>query len=1014
MLLALLLATLPAAAADHPAALDCAAHRSLAVELPGDPPALVSAQTDGAAWLELREQGADIAPDIAGAIEITVPPRYGRWLVPLGTAPLTVRVARTTAAITPARVEVRLGCAGLLDSIAFAAWFGRAAAISSELMPVPAITSADATLARIATLEAAAGTGEQRALAAHLRAQTLYTVARTAESAAAFTAAERAWQADGDTALALSARVGRLEELIRAARYRDALELVQATPAAAATQPYLAQRVASARCLALRYLGELAAAADCYRQVETVLRDFNERVDVASTAQDLAEVLRYAGRGEEAAQHLALVHEFAVGPYAPQVRGRAYLLGAELQVAAGEVLAALGSLELAQSAFESVRATRWQANTMLRTATLYSQLGLLDEAFALADAALLLLPESDAPARYAAAQAALARIRLRAGQHAEAIAAARRAEAIYATLKMPAELDVTRELLARLLLQTGELDQADALLRSRSKISALDSQDWQLLAARIAAQRDEADSARQSADALRKQPLSLPRQVELASLEALLQARAGQPAQAHRSLLQSAERLRRLAGEVDNPVLQQLLIRQIAPLRAQSANLLLQDLDTAPPGTPANTRLAETAWSWARLATVPRRGPASPRTPAEAERARRYDEQVAAELLAPAGARPQPQPQASAPGRELLGLLSVVPTPAAAESAPANAATPSPLPQDAALLVLFEAQPRSVLLWKTHQSSILLPGPSLPQLRAQAAQLTALVSDPASDVAAIRRAAAPLSALLLSSAPLARAPKTLLVDAGGELAGIAWPVLSWPGDEAPLLERSDVSLVRLRQDCCRRPAFRPDRIQVLLAPQGSAAALPYLPSAEAEPRLIAAAVAGKGLRLDVRSAQARSPVLDALRQPSQWVHVAAHGTSAERGFGRSGLWLQSASASAQPEFLGALDVLGNGVGSSLVVLSACRLADNHDDGVRPALNFATAASDGGAGDVVAALWPISDSATALWVPEFYRRAVQDPVPDIAAALRAAQLRLRDSRAFRHPFYWASIVHLQDL
>jgi hypothetical protein len=51
---------------------------------------------------------------------------------------------------------------------------------------------------------------------------------------------------------------------------------------------------------------------------------------------------------------------------------------------------------------------------------------------------------------------------------------------------------------------------------------------------------------------------------------------------------------------------------------------------------------------------------------------------------------------------------------------------------------------------------------------------------------------------------------------------------------------------------------------------------------------------------------------------------------------------------------------------------------------------------------------MSDAASAIWVPTFYSALVVDPAHDDATALRAAQMRLRESRMFRHPFYWSGL------
>jgi CHAT domain-containing protein len=95
------------------------------------------------------------------------------------------------------------------------------------------------------------------------------------------------------------------------------------------------------------------------------------------------------------------------------------------------------------------------------------------------------------------------------------------------------------------------------------------------------------------------------------------------------------------------------------------------------------------------------------------------------------------------------------------------------------------------------------------------------------------------------------------------------------------------------------------------------------------------------------------------------------------------------------------------------VLNACQLGDS-GNAINGNLSFAAAVSRAGARQVVAALWPVSDSAAALWVPAFYSALTNDSHHDAAEALRAAQLRLRASRAFVHPFFWAGIQTLEQL
>jgi CHAT domain-containing protein len=148
--------------------------------------------------------------------------------------------------------------------------------------------------------------------------------------------------------------------------------------------------------------------------------------------------------------------------------------------------------------------------------------------------------------------------------------------------------------------------------------------------------------------------------------------------------------------------------------------------------------------------------------------------------------------------------------------------------------------------------------------------------------------------------------------------------------------------------------------------------------------------------------------------PGSWVHVAGHGRSYGGLQGYSGLWAEPENGTGTPSFISWLDLVDEELNAQLLVLNACDLAAAGAGRINRASSFAVALHAAGVDDVVAALWPVSDSAAALWVPAFYEelaRQSNDGVYDPAGALAAAQKRLRASRMFRHPFYWASMVHI---
>jgi CHAT domain-containing protein len=66
----------------------------------------------------------------------------------------------------------------------------------------------------------------------------------------------------------------------------------------------------------------------------------------------------------------------------------------------------------------------------------------------------------------------------------------------------------------------------------------------------------------------------------------------------------------------------------------------------------------------------------------------------------------------------------------------------------------------------------------------------------------------------------------------------------------------------------------------------------------------------------------------------------------------------------------------------------------------------------GAPRVVASLWDVDDEATAELMKRFYQGMLKDGLRP-AAALRAAQLAIRQQKRWRSPFYWAGFVLLGE-
>jgi len=142
--------------------------------------------------------------------------------------------------------------------------------------------------------------------------------------------------------------------------------------------------------------------------------------------------------------------------------------------------------------------------------------------------------------------------------------------------------------------------------------------------------------------------------------------------------------------------------------------------------------------------------------------------------------------------------------------------------------------------------------------------------------------------------------------------------------------------------------------------------------------------------------------------------VAAHGTARPGQLGLAGVWLAPPAHGADPEFLSWFDLVDKPLHADLAVFNACVLASEPASNSAASLSFAAAAVSAGVGNVIAASWPVSDSAASVWVPAFYRILRAHQPDSSVSAMREVQLALRHSRFFRHPYYWAAFAHYSNL
>jgi hypothetical protein len=989
--------------------LSCAtASQSRSIELPRDDSDLHLQISAGPAWLEIEEAGQRVAiPDApAEAIVVPHPLRYGWLWLPVD-AGATIAVRRLAARNhAPAQIKAALHCSATPELLAQLAWLRRAGEVGTSLDSPSDAEHLAQSLAAIRRLDDDAPGPRQHAVALHFTAELLAANGRSKEAITAFAASEQQWTALHDHDRALTAKLGRIERLHAIDAHQAVLDQTPDPASLHGPKSYFATRLENPRCLTLQLLGKLDAAASCFDWLLAHFHALDEIDDYLVVAQSYAGVQRDRGDLQSAQEISERSLTLVNGPNAPMLRGRLRLTLADLAMRRGQIARAFTDAELALSDFDQVQfdVAIWQASTLMFTASLYSQVGAHQEALgALGDAVKILVP-LNAPSRMAGAMNVYADIQTSLQHYLPAMFWRRIAEETYLLLDLQPGYRSTRA--ARLGLQ-GRLGDYTEVAREVADLPATDPlyrAQQSLLAADLALHEDRLEDARRALDRAAQLPLSLRDQVRLALLDAKYRARTGDGAAVQPALLAGARHVDALARRAGNPTLGYVIARQSADLRNEAFRIALE--------RPAGAEAIEAIWQWLAFAAsdVADYGAAH-------ESAEPFDRAVAADLLAPLE-RAKPSIDMSAQ-RQLLALLA---QPEKAESEASSRVRAVELADfrqlldaDSAFVAFVDGGAHGALLWVTRDAAQLVATAVPDHLRASALALRKLVRSADAPIADIGSAARQLSGQLLGSVPATLPPHHLYVLAEEPALGIPWSVLPWPRQDRPLVDSTAVSFVHLARTADAAPAAQAQTLHVFVAAQAHTdpTQLRSLAAASVEGAQIRNALGDGGVNIEENAQATRSTVLAALADTGAWLHIAAHGSARPQRIGYAGIWLEPPAPQATPAFLSWLDVLDNGVRASLVVLDACQLGDS-GTAVSGNLSFADAVSRAGAHSVVAALWPVSDAASALWVPAFYSTLVADPRHDAAQALRAAQQRLRASRAFTHPFFWASLQSIERL
>lgn len=998
----------------HAIQLFCGAPGPIEIAVPAQSTLTVQlAPSASPAWVWVEEAGQDLrlhTPDVSETLSIQVPPRFGLSLLKID-RPQEVRIERLLDHASAASVHLGLECQpsdpAVLD------WLAQADDIARHLAGGLGSLRGQTVPAALDALIATAPSARWQALAMHLRAQWLLLAARSAEAVPAFTDAALRWDLIGAQAQAAAARVAAAENMRLAGRGDQALALSRASPAAPDANHYFGVRLEAARCGVLFDHGDLSDASACYDWVQQAYMQLNETLEATNVAINRADLLRRLDDHTNARSTVLAALDALQGPQSEAIRGRAELSLAETAAQQGDLSEVLLRLNAAHDSFDAAGETRWQSHVLRRLASTLLELGSLDDAQLALDAAVSLIDPTHAPLPYASAQLLQARLLRARGFTAHALALI---EASIAAAETSQQQELTNLGLLELASSQLELSEPAAANLTLDRV-------------RNASPREQAryDYLRGlshpppapppmlgqvlgrsplTADNTAWAALSLSERVDILRSAARSAAAAGDADAALHGLLQSARPLARVSAESGNPLLGQALDALILRLRSTAIELLIQqavdgvDLAATPDAEAMILR-------WLQL-TLPQSGAGRP------EHWSSLDSELGRLLLGePTGRHP----------RALLAALS----PRTSKSV----AHPPPFDLGAT----FDARPGLLILLEGERRALRADwAPSGPRwyviddlmgLHRSIEYVSALARAPHEPMETLHQAATEL-ANRLHFEVAADTGDSLDVLADGLALKVEWSLL--PNSESEFLGARQ--RIRMLQ-----PSLAPattdthEAVQLLQAAQWqntnliadtrSGLQLPALQAAAAEADLIRTALPGRGL--DLRPLAARQTLLDAMARAGAWIHVSAHGHLQPGLLAGSGLWLNPSASGAPPQFMSALDIRRQGARAQHVVLNACQLAASTSSASQLSATHASFAHSlvlAGAEHVIAARWPVSDTATHLWVPAYYR-ALQlqyeaGEAFDPSAALLDARRVLQRSRAFRHPVHWAAWVHLQRM
>jgi CHAT domain-containing protein/tetratricopeptide (TPR) repeat protein len=349
------------------------------------------------------------------------------------------------------------------------------------------------------------------------------------------------------------------------------------------------------------------------------------------------------------------------------------------------------------------------------------------------------------------------------------------------------------------------------------------------------------------------------------------------------------------------------------------------------------------------------------------------------------------------------------------------------LPADTTVLEYFLGR-KTALVWTLSRSGI-----AVHEIASGSAAVTALRNDTRAlmqTTAGDRSMSQRLARLgrQLVEPYVASETRRLVIVPDGDLSFVPFAALQITGTPQ-LIDRFETvltpSLLRLALDDARPlrltpvtivadPIFGADdprvpvSVSLQVAAAGAAPGLARLPATIGEARSVGTSLKDPNPRVLEGTAATRDNVLQAFGQEVAIAHFASHAVVRTSDPSLSFLALSAYDDAWQrvPARLYSSDIVGSGIRADLVVLSACRSAVGEIVAGEGPLGLSYSFLANGSGAVIASTWPVPDAFAAEFMRDFYA-ALSQPPRSPAAALRAAQLKARQSQMWSDPYYWAT-------